>query len=96
MCERQVVGQKEPDGSGIQHTNNKRLQVRVGWVNWPEAGHPPTQVLLRRSSAYEELDDLERALADAQKVRCEELLGWPTKGCTICWRLARTGQNHVE
>ncbi len=27
-----------------------------------------TKVLLRRSSAYEELDDLERALADAQKV----------------------------
>ncbi len=28
-----------------------------------------TKVLLRRSSAFEELDDLERALADAQKVR---------------------------
>jgi hypothetical protein len=27
-----------------------------------------TKVLLRRSAAYEKLDDLERALADAEKV----------------------------
>lgn len=45
-----------------------------------------TKALLRRSAAYEKLDDLERALADAQKV-CGLMLLWG--GWVGGWRLAR-------
>lgn len=40
------------------HDCSEALELQPGYI----------KVLLRRSSAYEALDDLERALADAQKV----------------------------